>query len=290
MGLPQELERLMTPELREQLKHSVSHCTLEGRRLLVNPMQTEDLFEVIAGMVRFIVDTNSNWKAESRAPENKGVAFILGKTVTMEEDNLKSLYFSQKVDISNNNLFHLGLEELGGNTLVVLERLDKPYALIFDQRKLVEESMPRAQRTDPEFQSRQRRQLLAVDEERRCILDLLHVKRIGDLPLRNKIEAVEAEILEFVRDRAPLCRYDWWRSVEVARRCYALLLIQKGGIRTEFADPAYRHVFGDVTLVQNALFLRAGILSNDHAPKRMAGYTGLRELVCRGSVQSAISR
>jgi hypothetical protein len=48
--------------------------------------------------------------------------------------------------------------------------------------------------------------------------------------------------------------------------------------RDEFCDPNRRNVFGDTRLIQNALWLKARILSNDGAVKRMVEYLGLPEI------------
>src|SRR5438093_966397 len=155
MKLPPEIENMATQKLKEQLKHSISHCALDGPRLWQNPFQSENLFEVVVRMERYVVDSNSNWKAESKISKNRNVAFILGQTVTTEEDNLKSLYFSRKVNMSNNNLFYFGLDDITGELLVALERLDTAFSLTFDRAKLNEESRLRSKRTDHEFQLRQ---------------------------------------------------------------------------------------------------------------------------------------
>ena len=274
---------MMTDKLREQLKHSVSHCTMDGR-LWPNPIQRENLFQVLEGMERYIVDSNSNWKAESKEPRNKDVAFIIGRTVDTEEDNLKGLLFSPKVDVTNNNIFGFGLEDVAGLRLVALHRLDRYFKLIFDPVKLDEESKPRTKRTNVENVLSEKRAIASIEQEKSVILDILGVHRIADLPERKALANKERDLLGCIRSNAIHCRYNWKLSVEVARRCYALLLIQQRRMRSEFALPGYRNVFGDMTLVQNGIFLRAGILSADKAPKTMLSYTGLTEVVCRKSL------
>src|SRR5438132_588739 len=123
---------MMTPKLREQLEHSVSHLTLDGR-LWLNLNRSENLFDVISRMRRVIVDSNSGWKRLSHQAANRNVAFIIGKTVQTEEDNLRGVFFSPKVDLTNNNLFGFGLEKLGGRLFVGLHRIDHAFSLIFDQ-------------------------------------------------------------------------------------------------------------------------------------------------------------
>jgi hypothetical protein len=274
---------MMTHKLREQLKHSVSHCTLDGR-LWLNPNQSENLFDVVSRMRRFIVDSNSDWKRLSRKSANRNVAFIVGRTVETEEDNLSGVFFSHKVDLTNNNLFGFGLQVLGDHLLVCLHRIDPAFRLIFDQEKLDRESRPRKQRTEPEFLDRQAREQEAIDAEKREILLVLGVRHITELPDRKNLVEQERRLLTAIQSASPLAYYNWEISVLSARQCYALMLIQKRRMRHEFGLPDYRNVFGDVTLVQNALFMRSGILSNDDAPRRMLGYTGMPDLVCQRSV------
>lgn len=272
----------MTPRLRKALKHSFTYCDFDGR-LVPHRLQSENLFEVIHGMKRFIVDSNASWRAEAAKPKNKDVAFILGRTLNDETDNLKSLFFSEKVNLSNNNLFLFGIDDLMGPKLVKLQRLDEPFSLVLDMEGMEEESKPRQHRTDPVFKARRVRQLASIEEAKREILRLLKVKSIEELPKKNALASLQAELQNFITGAAPLCHLHWGNSIEVACHCYALLVIQDRQIRNEFAKSAsdYPNVLGDTALVQNALFLRAGILSDDFAPKKMTSYIGLTEMVCQ---------
>src|SRR5438132_234533 len=87
--------------LHEQMKHSVSWFIPEGQHL-ANPYEIENLLDVLMGRERYVVDTNSHWRMESKKPENRNKAFILGRTVIEEEENLKSVF---SVDAPGNNLF-----------------------------------------------------------------------------------------------------------------------------------------------------------------------------------------
>src|SRR5438552_1814211 len=110
-------------ELTEQLQHSCSLYTLEGAHWL-NPVEREDLLAVLLARERYMVDTNSNWKSESAKPENREKAFIIGRTVTDEQPNLKGLLFGSTVNIENNNLFIIAPEEINGKPFIQIERLD----------------------------------------------------------------------------------------------------------------------------------------------------------------------
>ena len=273
----------MTDELREQIKHSASHCTLDGQ-LWANPFQDENLFAVVAGMERYIVDQHANWMAESKEEKNKNVAFIIGTTIDTETPDLKGLFFSSKIDVTHNNIFLLGIKKLNNQPFVVLSRFDRYFRLCFDLKKLEEESQPYKERIDPRFKNRQQATTAAIAMEKSAVLTILGIDAIANLAPRKALANQEKQRLEFIKFAAPLSRNHWNLSAEVARRCYSLLLVQKRKIRNEFDDPNNPNLFGDTALVQNALFLRASILSDDYAAKTMLGYTGLSELVCRKSV------
>src|SRR2546428_36466 len=104
--------------------HAVSFCTLEG---IYYPFEgeKENLFQKLFQMERFIVDTNSNWKAEAAKPENRNKAFILGNTIAQEQDDIKGLLFGPKTQIHNGNIFVVSVfrPEIG-NPLIMLEQLD----------------------------------------------------------------------------------------------------------------------------------------------------------------------
>lgn len=273
----------MTDELREQIKHSASHCALDGQ-LWANPFQDENLFAVVAGMERYIVDQHANWMAESKEEKNKNVAFIIGKTVDTETPHLKGLFFSSKIDVTHNNIFLLGIKKLNNQPFVVLSRFDRYFRLCFDLKKLEEESQPCKERIDPRFKNRQQATTDAIAMEKSAILTILGVDAMANLPPRKALAHQEKQLLELIKEAAPLSRHHWNRAAKVARHCYSLLLLQDREVRHDFDRPDKPNLFGDAALVQNALFLRASILSDDYAAKRMLGYTGLSELVCRKSV------
>ncbi len=82
-------------------------------------------------------------------------------------------------------------------------------------------------------------------------------------------------MLASIRAGVSACVNNYLKAIDIARRCYALLLMEKIKIRNEFASPDYDNVFGDTTAIQNALFLKAAILSEDKQLRRMAGYVRL---------------
>lgn len=270
-------------KLKEWEQHSFALLTLDGEHVH-HPMQREHLFGLIGGMQRYIVDGNSHWKAEASKPANKNVAFILGATVTIEEDNLQSVFFSEKLDISHRNVFLLGLVRVTNGLLVQLQRLDPAFRSIFDETKLLEESHPRKLRADSEFQERLQGEKAQLEDAKQQILNILGVPSIAELLDRNALTGLQERIQRDITRNAPACRYSWEDSVKVAVLCFALLLIREGKARTRFGRDDKPNVLGDAMLIRDALFLHAGILSNDKEVRKMASFTGLPELVCDAKV------
>ena len=52
----------------------------------------------------------------------------------------------------------------------------------------------------------------------------------------------------------------------------------------EFNDDNNRNIFGDTSLLQNALWLHSRIISNDNALKKMVGYTRMPCIKVTGMV------
>jgi len=257
-----------------QSGHSFSLYSLTGE-MVSHPFCRKDLFGVITGMERYVVDNSSDWKKESRQPQNASKAFIVGRTVSDETENLKSVFHSDKVDVSNNNIFSFGLNNmLYGKTLVWIERVDKAFLSVIDAEKLQEETKPFAERTDERFTEWRKERFAGIERTKRKIFGILDVDDIVKLAPRSELSELEMRLTDYIRTNSARCFRHWINSAMVAECCYALLLIQDRQIRNEFAKPDYLNVLGDTMLVHNALFFRAKIFSGDFAPKKMASYIG----------------
>lgn len=274
---------ILTPsessKLQKQFQHSVSFYTLYGI-CVTHPISRENLFHIVTSMERYIVDSHASWQAESKKPQNQNKAFIIGRTISDETENLKALFFGDKVDTSNNNIFNLGVTSVNNEPLVTLERLDAHFQSVFDCQKLEEESKPQAKRTDTAFLQRRKKRLENVELEKKQILKVLEVSDIAQLAPRAELNQSETGLTAYIRENRSRCFGHWLNSMEVARCCYALLLIQSRKIRNEFALPDYWNVFHDTILIHNALFLKAKIFSGDFAPNKMASYIGDPAIVC----------
>jgi hypothetical protein len=230
-------------------QHRVSFCALSGL-LIPHPEERENQFEVVARMERYIVDTNSNWKAEAAKPGNRERAFIVGKTVTDEQEDLKGLLFGPKVNMRNDNIFVLGVNSLveGAEPIIFLERLDQHYRGVFDEERLSADSKPREEKErlrDTRFLEYQGESVKGVESERKAILWLLgQLNDVSELPPPKALEKHRAAFRAFIQDEAPRCAGEFLKGALVARYSYALLLMEKLNIRTEFADEAYLNVLG----------------------------------------------
>ncbi len=267
-----------------EIKHSFSLYKMTGEPFS-HPFCREDLFSVITGMERYVVDSSSDWKSESQKQQNANKAFIIGRTVLDEAENPLGVFHSKKVDVSNNNIFSFYLDDaLNSQTLVWIDRVDKAYFTVVDRQKLVEEKKPLADRTDEKSVQWRKRTLAGIDHTKRRILDILDVGNIAELTPSAELSALESRLTEYIQANSQYCFRHWVNSAMVAECCYALLLIRHRNIRNEFAEPDYLNVLGDTMLVHNALFFRAKILSKDFAPKKMASYVGDSEIVAASKI------
>jgi len=272
--------------LHEQAKHSVSCYGVNGEHLK-NDFDKEDLLAVIMQMERYMIDSNVAWEGEVIKPANRNKAFIIGGTIADEKENLESVLFSKKVDISNNNIFGFGMNNLKGKPYLMIDRFDEYYRKIFDEGKLRQESRPRATRADMEFLEMEREHMANVLDLKQRILAILNLPDVANLPSVDETERKKTKIIQSVRSKAPSCFKDYWKAVEVASYCYAALLLERDEVgkktRNEFSDQK-RNVFGDTLLVQNALWLNSRILSNDKAVGRIVEYLALPEIKMTGLV------
>jgi hypothetical protein len=282
-------------QFREFARHSES-CYTENGQYLEHPLDKEDLLSVLMRMERYLVDSNlPGLVAEAKRPENRNKAFILGQTFTDERENLKDTLFGPKADNSNNNLFTFGyVGERKTRHLptpcLVIHRLDVYYRPMMDEKRLRSASRSPAKgiKQDADLIERERDHFDYVsDLKNRILNDILHWPDVTSLPPAEFTERKKAQLIQIIRSKAPGCCLYYWKAVEVSSLCYAALLLEPDGIgqktRKEFsfqdaAGKPKRNVFGDTRLIQNALWLNARILSNDHAVRRMVEYLGLPEI------------
>jgi hypothetical protein len=275
--------------VRDFAKHSFSFYRETGEHI-EHPFDTENLLTLLMGMERYIIDSNVPGSVgEAKKPENRNKAFILGQTFTDERENLEDAILGPLADNLNNNLFEFGFIgcEIRGlpTPCLILCRLDPFLRATTDAKGLRLESRPRVKRIkdDPDFIERERKHTADVRQFKRIILDeILCWPDVTSLPPPEFIERKKTQLIEIIRSKTSMCFANYWNAVQVASLCYGALLLEpdKIGVKTrnEFCEPNRRNVFGDARLIQNALWLKARILSNDGAVRRMAEYLSLSEI------------
>jgi hypothetical protein len=231
----------------------------------------ENLYDIIKGMeVRYVVDTHVQWETLSVHPQHQNKAFILGTTITKERDRPLSFFENHKGERKvRENVFIFGMRNATPEDVAIgwikptlwINRLDEN---CFDAWN--REEMTKNERTKIWDDSK------SVNEEKQTVLELVGVEKINDVEQfgRQERESKKAELVNKICAELPKCPKDFIMSIQVSRYVYAILLIFKEAARNNFSKPAYRHVLGDMQLIQNALFWDAAILSEDWQVRYMA--------------------
>ena len=264
----------------EQKKHACSVYHLNGQRITI-PFDREDLLSVLMKMERYMPDCNSlNCLDDAKRPENRNRAFILWNTIWEEQANLEALV---RLKSPHDNLFTIEFiaEDEVPFHRIVIHRMDEFYPLIMDRRRLKRESCRRNQ-------ERERDHMLRVQQFRKTIRDFL----IGlDVTMAgHSMFLKQAFVQDRIRSLVPGCFKNYGRCCDIAMYCYAALLLGYMDTKVwrkswgEFNDDVNPNVFGDTSLLQNALWLHSRIISNDNALKKMVGYTSVPCLKVTGMV------
>lgn len=253
-------------------KHAITFLSPWGKEKL----STQDnLFEAIQRFERrFVVDTHIDWLELSACPENANTAFILGMTMDHETWRLQALVEnpdgSPKV---RQNVFQFGYRSpppkdvLHGHITpqLIIARLDAHRTAVLDMDGL--------RRFDQQASSGARWDTSdSIADEKTRVLKLLGISRVEELDqIQNRREKDAALRSQIERER-PKCFKDFWKSNDVARCACACLLLCSHKGRSDFTRSGYSNLFGDCHLIQNALFLNAGVLSRDTGVKQMAKF------------------
>lgn len=204
----------------------------------------EDLFNVISDMDRVIVDNCAEWKHQSLKEPNK--AFILGRTINNEADNLEGVFFNKKVEGRRKNVFLFAARPFNGFPIIEIRRLDSHF------KSTIQRPLPALDEMTPEEQAHWN------DPTKR-------------LQLRDKIAEIVAifpsDLLRTkIKESVPLAFKNYPLSCQIAEWAYALMLQEIGDKdkeeRGKFLNND-KNLFGDTNLIQEALFFKAGILSKN---------------------------
>jgi len=266
-------------------KHAITFLSFYGKELLSTQ---GNLFEVIQKSARrLVVDNHIDWFRLSGLLDNSNTAFILGTTTDRESSPLRLLvedkFGNPKV---RQNVFMFGMKSpthediLDGHRtpLLVISQLDEYAIKIFDVDGIRKFEQPGGEKV--KWNSSQ-----SIADEKEKVLSLLSIKRIEEIdqmPARQRQTEDEKLRLSIERNK-PRCFKRFWESNDVARFAYSRLLLFSKKTRNEFANANYPNVFGDLHLVQNALFFNAEFASNDAAVMKMAKYCGLQKFGMRVS-------
>ena len=102
-------------------------------------------------------------------------------------------------------------------------------------------------------------------------MKLFHVKLKITLPTTDELAMVHAQ-LQAMHELG--CGVSFKMEIPPSNPD-PIIKIKYKGKDYNFSDPDYHNVFGDLQLIQNALFFDAGFSSNDKALKTMARFCGL---------------
>jgi hypothetical protein len=263
-------------------KHAITFLSFAGKEKLSTQ---ENLFEVIQKFERqFVVDNHIDWFGLSAVPENSNTAFILGTTADRESSPLRLLLEdkSGKPKIRQ-NVFLFGMKSptqediLAGHLtpLLVISRLDEYATAVLNMDGLRRFDQPGGDKG--KWSS-----LKSIADEKNKVLALLSASRIEEVEQVTNRQMEDEKLRLLIEQKKPGCFKRFWESNDVARLAYARLLLGRKSVsrktRNEFADPNNPNVFGDLHLIQNALFFNAGFASNDKAVMTMARLCGLPRL------------
>ena len=217
----------------------------------------EDLFQVIMGMDRVVIDSCAEWKQRSlREPER---AFILGRTIDNEADNLEGVFFNKEIKGGRRNVFLLNATPFNGLAVISIDRLDTHFKAIFRG------TLPRLGEMSP--------------TERTKWNDPAKRRHLRD-SVAQTVATLSSEILRArIKATVPQAFKNFVVSCNIAEWAYSLL-IQETSHRdkTELTKFNNNHerLFGDTQLIQEALLLKASILSDNIHVQRMASYCGIK--------------
>jgi hypothetical protein len=244
------------------LRHAYLYMNLYGVPLdgskILSPNGTKLWDELQSFKYRFVVDNHSPWEKFAKDETYAGVAFVLATTAKNERDRLLTLFeddHGHRKEFSNVFFFGAKIDKITekgymqGN--VMLERLDRDAISLKDKGKL---DTIGNMLSPLGF----RRPMDEPDEE---------LERLKVLRQRGQ-DALQKEI----EDKAQKCFKNYRLCTEVARMSLALLLEKEPAARHTFDRKGSANSFSDAGLVEDALFLKARIWSEDWGVREMATY------------------
>lgn len=262
-------------------KHAITFLTFSGKEKLSTQ---GNLFEAIQAFERrVVVDNHVDWFGLSGKPENSNTAFILGTTADRESSPLHLLVEDssgkQKV---RDNVFMFGMKSpthediLAGHRtpLLVISRLGEHATKMLNMDGLRNFDRPGGEKG--KWNSSK-----SINDEKQKILDLLEIKNVGEIARLKDIKPLDGQLRSSIEQQRSKCFKRFWESNDVARLAYCRLLLMRDSVsrrtRKEFEELNNSNVFGDLHLIQNALFFNSCIASDDGAVRKMANFCGVQK-------------
>ncbi|MGO8836648.1 MAG: hypothetical protein ACLQAH_07145 [Limisphaerales bacterium] len=283
----------LTPQDRERvekgLKHSRTLYNLSGDHI-PHDFEKEKLLDVLSQRDTYVVDSNSDWKKECK--EHLDKAFIISPSLARENPNTRDLIL-EATRSKLGNIFSVGID--ARINCVLVERIDEYFQYEFDIPKLSEASREKGET----FAKQKKENRKSIEDEKGLIrahignelffavsLDRTPISlafgtsgKASDLPTPQEMPNVVSKLKAQIKRRLPECKYNIKKSKRAIELCYATLLVEDTepkGIRWEFDEPDYEHVFGDMYIVQTAIYLGAKVLTRDRKLSQMACYAGIK--------------
>lgn len=244
-------------------------CMLLRRRLLGHAVAIYSENGVFLGGTRgdlwpeatrepsWIVDTNIPWERFARAEPQS--SFILGRTMVLESDSLRSV-ITRLEQQPLPNVYTLEGDRREGRFVLLLDRACDTLQLKFRNRIRRIQSM-----TDDEIA---RVNSAPIREEKRRFV-------------RNLCREDPNQLLQRIRRDSPRCCRNYRLAMFVSLGAFALHLQELRRLREQDRldrfDRNDPHVFGDAELLQDALFLGVGVFSDDRTDVgNLAAILGVR--------------
>jgi len=276
-------------------EHSFAMYDFNGK-LIPHPNSKENLLEIIGKRDTYVVDSNSDWKKECLAVENGKKAYIISPALARENTNTENLLL-EATRSKLGNIFSVGID--ANLNCILADRIDEHFRYVFNRLKLRE-----ASRGKGETVTKQKAEVWkGIEIEKQKIREILRgmlnrMTELGKLPIgtafinsgqaadlpSNSETQVMADAFKLIIKQLqlkPESKYHVAKSQKLSHLCYATLLLEDKqerkdeGARFEFDCPQYEHIFGDMHIVQTAIYLSAKIMTKDKGLKQMAGYAAI---------------
>jgi len=287
-----EIERMLPigsgrEQALKSLEHSYSMYDYFGKHI-PHINEKENLLAAIGERQTYVLDHNSLLKKEIE--QHRDMAFIIAATISREHSNPKGIIYGKDF-VKLGNVFEVGPNEMYGRVFV--HRIDDCYCYCFDSQLFKAGKLP--DERNPNIDTVNTIQKQRIYDEITISLfceDALYATQFAapftntakanDLPppekIRSTIDRFKANILR----RIPDAKLNIKKSIRAAELCFSTLLMEEiqlrkeEGTKFEFDDHKYDNLFGDMHIVQTAIYLGARIMTKDNLLTQMANYAGIK--------------